>query len=151
MAGAWSPGPHNDGKVFAMKQTKDAPEPERVALAFVERINLGDVPRLMELMTEDHEFVDMAGDSFRGLALMRQAWTDYFRLFPDYQIQVETAAINGDSVVLIGRSDGSLPDDLQGRAIWTARIQEGRVAQWRVCADTPTVRLCLGLNQAMPV
>ncbi|MEJ2211256.1 MAG: nuclear transport factor 2 family protein [Anaerolineae bacterium] len=144
----------------------DEPDLERVALAFVERINRGDVPRLMELMTEDHEFVDLTGDSFRGLALMQQAWTDYFRLFPDYQIQVETAAVNGDSVVLLGRSDGSLsaygqsalrrpdgslPDDLQGRAIWTARIRQGRVAQWRICADTPTARLCLGLGSAVPV
>jgi len=139
---------------------------ERVALAFVERINLGDVSHLMELMTEDHEFVDMAGDAFRGRALMRQAWSDYFRLFPDYKIRVEMAAINGDSVVIVGRSDGtlsaygrrtlqrpdgSLPDDLQGRAIWTARIREERIAQWRICADTPTVRLCLGLGQEVGV
>lgn len=148
-----------------MKQTEDGTDLERVALAFVERINLGDVSRLLELMTEDHEFVDMAGDSFRGLALMQEAWTDYFRLFPDYEIQVETTSVNGDSVVLVGRSDGSLsaagrralrrpdgslPDDLQGRAIWTARIRDGRVAQWRICVDTPTVRSCLGLAQAVP-
>jgi ketosteroid isomerase-like protein len=148
-----------------MKQTKDEPDLERVALAFVEHINRGDVPRLVELMTEDHEFVDMAGDSFRGLPLMQQAWTDYFQLFPDYQIQVEATTVNGDSVVLVGcsagtlsahgrralrRPDGSLPDGLQGPAIWTAHIRDGRVAQWRVCADTPTVRSCLGLGQAVP-
>lgn len=145
-----------------MAQTTNEMELERVALAFVERINLGDVARLLELMTEDHEFVDMAGDAFRGRELMRQAWTDYYRLFPDYRIQVAATRANSDSIVLVGHSegtlsaygqlalrqpDGSLPEDLQGRAIWTARVRQGRIAQWRVCPDTPTVRLCLGLTE----
>lgn len=147
-----------------MKQTTDKTDLERVTLAFVERINRGDVAHLVELMTEDHEFVDMAGDSFRGRKLMREAWTDYFRLFPDYTIQVDAAMVNGDSMVLVGRSqgtlsaygrqalrrpDGSLPEGMQGRAIWTARVQDGRVAQWRVCADTHLVRLCLGIGEAV--
>lgn len=145
-----------------MKQTMDKTDLERVALAFVERINLGDVGRLLELMTEDHEFVDMAGDSFRGRDLMREAWTDYFRLFPDYTIQVEASMVNNSAVVLVGRSDGtlsaygrqslqphdeSLAERLQVRAIWTARVRDGRVSQWRICPDTATVRLCLGIGE----
>ena len=145
-----------------MKQTMDRTDLERVALAFVERINLGDVGRLLEMMTEDHEFVDMTGDSFRGRNLMREAWTDYFRLFPDYTIQVEASMVNDSAVVLVGRSDGTLsaygrqalqnldgalPGELQGRAIWTARVREGRIAQWRVCPDTSTARRCLGIGE----
>jgi hypothetical protein len=133
-----------------------------VALDFVNRINAGDADRLAELMTEDHEFIDMEGSSARGRGTMRDNWIAYYRLFPDYHMQIEQVLVRGTTVILIGRSTGTLsehgrqvlagPDgnpppaeELQGPAIWTAEIRDRLVAQWCVLKDTPAVRSRLGI------
>jgi ketosteroid isomerase-like protein len=96
-------------------------------------------------------------------ATLRAGWRGYFDLFPDYRIEVERVAVTGDRVTLVGhssgtlsdsgraalrRADGSVPadDELQGPAIWTALIRDGRVAQWRVYLDTPDTRAALGIQ-----
>ncbi len=139
-------------------------DPRGVALAFVARINAGDVAGIAALLTEDHEFIDIPGHSFRGRETLREGWTGYFRLFPDYQVHVEDVRVAGDTVTLIGRSTGTLlaegaetlrrpdgtlppPDELQGPAIWTGRVRDGLIAQWRVYWDTPAVRAALGLDR----
>jgi uncharacterized protein (TIGR02246 family) len=137
-------------------------DPRAVALAFVARINAGDVDGLAALMTDDHEFIDIPGDSFRGRETLREGWIAYYRLFPDYQIHIRRVSVDGPVVTLIGettgtlspfghealrRPDGTLPgqEELQGPAIWTALVREGLVAQWRVYWDTPATRAALGL------
>ncbi len=137
--------------------------PTDVALAFVAAINSRDPDRLAALMTEDHVFTDMDGQAWQGRETMRQGWVGYYRLFPDYAIEIGQVERRGDLVVLPGRStgtlsdygqealrreDGSLPpaDELQGPAIWTARVRGDRMAEWRVYADTPAARADLGLS-----
>jgi ketosteroid isomerase-like protein len=151
---------HQGGDVSAVDRGPSS-EAGRVALAFVERINAGDVAGIVALMTDDHEFVDTSGAAFRGREGMHDGWVAYFRLFPDYQIAVDRVLVEGPDVTLLGRSsgtlsafglealrrpDGSLPPDheLQGPAIWTACVRDGLVCQWRVYADTPDTRALLG-------
>jgi uncharacterized protein (TIGR02246 family) len=141
-----------------------ASEAGRVALSFVECINAGDVEGIVALMTDDHEFIDTSGEAYRGREAMRAGWAGYFRLFPDYQVVVDDVRVAGSDVTMRGRStgtlseegretlrrpDGSLPpdDELQGTAIWTARILDGRVLRWRVYADTPDVRAALAISE----
>jgi ketosteroid isomerase-like protein len=133
-----------------------------VTLDFVGRINAGDVDGIVALLTEDHEFVDTEGVSNHGRETLRGGWHGYFALFPDYQILVDEILVADSLVTLVGRStgtlsphgrevlrraDGSLPpdDELQGPAIWTARIENGLVAQWRVYVDTTETRAALGI------
>ena len=133
-----------------------------VALAIVERINAGDVDGIAALLTDNHEFIDTGGASFRGREALREGWRGYFALFPDYRIDIEWVGEDGGAVMLLGRSsgtlsahgrealrrpDGGLPpqDELQGPAIWTARIANSLVAQWRVYADMPETRITLGI------
>jgi ketosteroid isomerase-like protein len=141
------------------------PDPQSVALGFVAAINAADVDRLAALMTEDHEFIDTLNQSFRGRGPMREGWVGYYRLFPDYQIFLDRVLAGGDVVTLAGstngtlsefgrealrRADGTLPgmDELQGPALWTARIEGDKVAQWRVYWDTPATRAALGIADA---
>ena len=132
----------------------NCPDVRSTALAFVERINVGDVDGITALMTEDHEFVDTAATSYRGREAMRAGWIGYFQLFPNYHIQIEQIRVADPVVTLLARTtgilsphgqealrgaDGSLPPDeeLQGPVVVTALIRDGQVAQWRVYADTP--------------
>ena len=50
-----------------------------------------------------------------------------------------------DLVVIVGYSTCSV-EVLKGPAIWTARVADDKVIQWRVFDDTPEVRQLLGLR-----
>ncbi|MBN1965351.1 MAG: GrpB family protein, partial [Anaerolineae bacterium] len=135
------------------------------ALNFIHAINARSEDTLAALMTDDHEFIDSGGESWRGRAIMRKNWREYFRLFPDYTITLKRVRLHQSRVVLRGvssgalsaygqetlrRADGTLPadTDLQGPAIWTALAKGSKVAQWRVYGDTPEVRAALNLKVA---
>ena len=60
----------------------------QVLLDFVDAINRADVDRMVELMTEDHLFVDSRDNMTTGKENMKQAWIGYFNLFPDYKIEI---------------------------------------------------------------
>ena len=62
---------------------------ESVARAFVAAINRQDVEGLAELMTEGHRFVDSLDNVMEGRETMRAGWAGYFRMVPDYRVEVE--------------------------------------------------------------
>jgi len=120
------------------------------AFRFVESINRQDVEKLTEMMTEDHRFVDLAGDEYVGREAMKRGWTDYFRLCPDYLIHVCELHQQGNRVYLIGRTTGShlgIPwrEEFQDSAIWIADVEGGRVSLWRIVADTEETRQAYGI------
>ncbi len=120
-------------------------DPTAVALDFVARINTRDPDRLAELMTLDHEFIDMAGGASRGRETMRKGWIDCFHMFPDYHVHIDDTLTKSHKIIFMGRSEGTLSDtgrdmmtkqygavppadELQGAAIWTAIVCDGKVA-----------------------
>ena len=122
-----------------------------VARLFVERINSHDLDGLAELMTADHRFIDSLGTEFSGREAMKEGWRHYFRMAPDYQIEVTESLCKGELVVLLGlargtyTSDGTLEPENAWRtpAAWRARINEGHVAEWQVYADNEPIRKCM--------
>ena len=58
--------------------------PVETVLQFMDRINRRDVDALVELMTEDHVFIDSLGQSVRGREKMRAGWRGYYAFCPDY-------------------------------------------------------------------
>jgi len=134
-----------------------------IAMRFVDAINDHDVSALLRLMSPAHEFIDTAGSTLSGHDALRQAWADYFKLFPDYRIEIDRVAESGSTVTLVGRSFGTLSDagreiltselgagfdetSLQGSAIWTAEVSAGAVTQWQVHEDSEEARQELGIT-----
>lgn len=123
-------------------------EPREVARRFVERVNEHDVDGLAALMTDDHRFIDALGESGTGREELRRGWEGYFRLVPDYHIEVEEVFSDGPVVVLLGTARGTYsPDGLhdvedawQVPAAWRARVANGLVAEWRVYVDNDPLR-----------
>jgi ketosteroid isomerase-like protein len=76
--------------------------PEQVAFQFVDAINARQVDKLAEWMTAEHRFIDSDGVAYSGKARIRQGW-DYFRMVPDYRIEV-LETYSRDDVVVLGRS-----------------------------------------------
>lgn len=52
--------------------------------------------------------------------------------------------VTGDLVVMVGSSHCS-EKALDGPALWSAKVREGKVSEWRVYDDTPRNRERLGI------
>jgi uncharacterized protein (TIGR02246 family) len=131
-------------------------EPVEVVLAFLERINAGDVDGVCALMTEDHVFVDALGQRVEGRERMRAAWKGYYAMIADYKVSHEEVLQKGPLVAVFGTARGTFAPRGEKKkenvweipAAWLAVVREGRVAQWRVYADNQPVRKLMG--EAVP-
>lgn len=122
-----------------------------VAFRFVEHINRRELESLVELMTPDHRFIDLAGDVEEGRDVMGAGWADYFAHYPDYMIHISHFFVRDDVVIFVGRTTGShlrLPRDVefQEPVIWIAPIENGLVAEWRLYPYTDQVCQKLGIR-----
>ena len=116
-----------------------------IALRFNEMINTRNLTGLAELMTEDHTFIDIPGEIHEGRNRMITGWFDFFRTYPDYRNNFTRVEARDNLVIMIGYSDCSY-DSLDGPSIWTARIQDGLVSEWRVYEDTDEIKQSLGID-----
>jgi ketosteroid isomerase-like protein len=115
----------------------------KVVEAFVSAINRHDLSGLSRLMSADHAFVDSSGTVLSGRDSMMAGWTEYFRMFPDYQVHVEKMLVDGSTVAVFGSASGTY----QGKrglvaenkivmpAAWKALVENGQIEHWQVYAD----------------
>lgn len=121
---------------------KDAAE---VVRAFNACINARDIEAIVELMAPDYTFVDSAATIEQGRAAGIAAWRGFFTQFPDYRNVFATIEVRDDLVLVTGRSVCSV-EALDGPALWTARVRDEQVTEWRVHEDTRAQRLELDLD-----
>jgi ketosteroid isomerase-like protein len=120
----------------------------QTAERFVTYINSHDVDAIAALLTPDHRFVDSLGSEVRGREALRQGWRQYFRMVPDYSIEVDRMLSDGSHVVLLGVARGTYSADgaLHAENSWStpvalrALICDGLVAEWQVYADNEPIR-----------
>jgi ketosteroid isomerase-like protein len=98
-------------------------------LKFHEEINRRDLEGLVELMTDDHVFIDNSGDLDKN---MKEGWKRFFSDYPDYRNVVTSATVTGNVVVMVGYSTCSNERRLNGPSIWTAKVRNKHVSEWRV-------------------
>jgi hypothetical protein len=113
-------------------------DPKLTALQFNEYINNQDIEGLTSLMTEDHIFIDRAGDSYGD---MINGWKEFFSNYPTYKNFFNRVESRDNLVILVGYakwSKGSLEKDY---AIWTAKIENDLVAVWQIYEDTEENRI----------
>jgi ketosteroid isomerase-like protein len=116
-----------------------------IILQFNECINHRDIDGLAALLTEDHTFIDSANASVHGKERVAEAWKGFFAQFPDYQNVFERVESRGQLVAVLGHSTCSEPQ-LDGPALWTAKVRGEHVAEWRVYTDTPENRRALNFS-----
>lgn len=119
-------------------------DPEAIVAAFHACVNGRDIDGIAALMANDYTFIDAAGTIERGRSAGIAAWTRFFEGFPDYRNIVDTTVVQADRVVMSGHSVCSVAA-LRGRALWSARVRDGTVVEWRVDDDTPENRRQLGV------
>jgi ketosteroid isomerase-like protein len=117
-----------------------------VANEFVSAINQHNVEAICRLMTEDHAFIDSGGGTYSGIE-MRQGWIEYFKMFPDYTIDIFEVFVSGDTVILLGKASGTYTSDgtlkpenhWEGPAAWKDVVAGKKVRVWQVFADNTLV------------
>lgn len=101
------------------------------ALRFNEKINQRDLEGLAELMTDDHTFIDNSGEITKGKDVMKEGWRGFFEEYPDYRNTFTCVTTQDNIVVMVGYSTCSY-EPLDGPSIWTAKVRDGRISEWRV-------------------
>jgi predicted SnoaL-like aldol condensation-catalyzing enzyme len=112
--------------------TKD---PKLTSLQFNEYINRQDIKGLNSLMTQDHTFIDRDDNITKGKDVMIKGWLEFFKSFPKYKNVFSRVYSDNNIVVLVGYAYWSKKEP-HDAAIWTARIKNDRVAEWRIYKDT---------------
>lgn len=107
-------------------------------------INARDIEGLSAMMTDDHIFIDSANRQVIGKVDCIRAWKGFFAAFPDYQNHFEHVSAHAELIVLMGRTSCS-DARLDGAALWSARVRDEQVSEWRVFEDTVSNRKLLGL------
>lgn len=102
-----------------------------VAMKFNEKINQRDLEGLAHLMTDDHAFIDNAGNVTKGKKGMKEAWGKFFEQFPDYKNIFNSVTVQNNVVVMVGCSCCSYKP-LDGPNVWTAKVNGNQVSEWRV-------------------
>lgn len=116
-----------------------------IVLQFNEYINKQNLDGLAALMTDDHTFIDSANNIIHGKEKMLEAWSRFFELFPDYRNIFESFELQNDFIVITGHYICS-DKQLNGPALWTARVKDNKVAEWRVYKDTSESRKQLDIE-----
>ncbi len=119
-------------------------DPKAVISSFKEHLNRRNLDGLSSIIGDRLAFIDSSGHTIMGKKACLDAWEEFCRLFPDYQHVFEEIVVNGPAVTIRGHSTCS-DKRIQGPALWSARIMDGKVNEWRVYRDTEEKRKELGL------
>lgn len=119
--------------------------PKETVQKFIEMINLHDVGGIIEMLTDDHLFIDAWGNRFEGKKTMTEGWRAYFEWFPDYKIDIEEIIGSCENVFIFGGASATYPGspgiNAPDRrwslpAAWRAIVLEDKIRKWQVYADT---------------
>lgn len=107
--------------------------------AFVEAINNQNLPLLIQMMSEDFQFIDTYGEK-ESKEQMKIGWQTYFEWFPDYFIEVHDYVENDNLSVIIGKASASYQGKQSRRwefpACWKTVVKEEQVQLWQVFCDS---------------
>jgi hypothetical protein len=122
---------------------------------FIKAINDHDVEQIYELMSDDHTFIDGYGDRYVGRKDMKEGWANYYKLFPDYHIEITDYTENETIIGLFGYAGGTyknIKDESNSNywrttAAWKAIVENGKVKYWQVFCDYKRLLLIIDKNQ----
>jgi hypothetical protein len=127
-------------------ETQEWIDIKATALQFNDCINRRDINGLIELMTDDHVFIDRKNNRIEGISDNRKlAWEPFFNLFPDYQNVFEKIVVHNFTVIMQGYSVCSDKRLDNMRAIWLAEVRNDKVSLWHIYPDTEENRKFLNI------
>ncbi len=128
-------------------------ETREIVEAMVKAINSGRAEAVGQRMHLRGVFVDSLGRRLEGRPALVEGWRAYYRLVPDYRIEVEGMMTDGLDALLHGRARGTVHRGglaIEGGAFeipaaWRAASDGGRsLTLWQVFADNQPVQALIG-------
>ncbi len=115
----------------------------QTVINFIKAINEADVDKIYNLMTDDHVFVDSQNNKTLGKEPMKQAWIDFYKLFPDYHLEVNEVLTKNEVVIVTGIASGTYKNlKFEEKdnswivpAAWKAIVKDDKIELWQIFAD----------------
>jgi ketosteroid isomerase-like protein len=128
---------------------------KKIVLDFIAAINNGNIERMTELMSKDHIFIDAGDDKYTGKETMKEGWIGYFKMFPDYKIEVTDITENDSVIGVFGYASGTykgLRNKMNSNyyripASWKAMVNRGKIGQWQVYCESKMVEQIVERNK----
>ncbi|MFX0195570.1 MAG: nuclear transport factor 2 family protein [Candidatus Hodarchaeota archaeon] len=120
-------------------------DPKLTALQFNECINNQNIKELSNLMTEDHTLIVRDGEIVKGKESNIKGWISFFEQFPKYKNNFHRVHSHENLVILIGFAYWS-EEEPYDPAIWTAKIENDLVAEWRIYHESEETRKKLNIK-----
>ena len=122
---------------------------------FIKAINDHDVEKIYNLMSVDHTFIDGYGERYVGRKDMKEGWANYYKLFPDYYIEITDYTENTTMIGLFGYAGGTyknIKDKSNSNywrtpASWKAIVENGKIKYWQVFCDYNRLQAIIDKNQ----
>jgi ketosteroid isomerase-like protein len=114
-----------------------------IVIGFVKAINDHDVNEIVNLMSEDHIFIDSQNNKSVGKKGMKEGWEGYYELFPDYQIEISDITENKSLIGLFGYVNATYKNKTnklnsnfwRTPASWKAIVENNKIKHWQVYCD----------------
>lgn len=114
-----------------------------IVIRFVKAVNDHDVNEIVNLMSDDHIFIDGTNHATFGKKVMKEGWIGYYELFPDYKIEITDITENESMIGLFGYVNATyknLTNTLNSNvwritASWKAIVENNKVKHWQVYCD----------------
>ncbi len=116
-------------------------DPKLVALLYNECINARNLNGVIELMAANYQFIDTK-NRVEKREKMETSWKEFFEKYPDYVNIFHSVISRENFVILQGYLECSY-EPLDGPAIWTAKIENDQITEWRIYDDTEENRIFL--------
>jgi len=114
-----------------------------IVIRFVKAINDHDVNEIVNLMPEDHIFIDGQDHKSVGKKGMKESWKGYYELFPHYKIEISDITENESVIGLFGYVNATyknLTNKLNSNfwripGSWKAIVENNKIKHWQVYCD----------------
>jgi ketosteroid isomerase-like protein len=110
-------------------------DPISIVETFNNCINNKDIDGLAALMSKEHTFIDRDGSSHGPKSHMVAGWKQFFEMFALYKNTFNKIKADGDCVFVLGFAYWSEKEPYDP-VIWTAKIENNLIAEWRVYEDS---------------
>ena len=128
---------------------------QAIVMRFIKAINDHKVDEIVDLMSEDHIFIDAMGFKTVGKKGMTEGWKAYYELFPDYQIEVTDMVKNETIIGLFGNVRGTYKNLINKQnsnfwetpASWRAIVENNKIEHWQVYCDYSNLTKILSNNK----
>ena len=106
-----------------------------LAARFVAAVNAHDADALRNLVTEDFTYIDSWREGVSGRDRVIEGSRQLFASDPGFSIEVETASYSEPFALMRGWVNSANPEVGRRRAVWRARCEDGRIAEWQAWAE----------------